>query len=191
MEFACKPYTQIPSPFPWTCVNKKWFYWSDFGKKNKRVTHKRSVFHHAGYGCDGEHHLRLDFFMELQTASNSIFLEILCFIVRFAGVASKQQISKVSLSQSKQRWSTTTVENRQGQFFRKLQKIWKKYKKWPAKGAREARPFVAKAFVLVLSRKLLQFYQKLQKSAKTASSTKGRASRGPSASLFSYFCNFW
>ena len=33
----------------------------------------------------------------------------------------------------------------------KMQKIWKKYKTWPAKGAREARPFVAGAIVCTFS----------------------------------------
>ena len=33
----------------------------------------------------------------------------------------------------------------------KLQKILKKYNKWPAKGAREARPFVAEAFFCTFS----------------------------------------
>lgn len=38
------------------------------------------------------------------------------------------------------------VENYLGHFLEKLQKIWKKYKRLPAKGAREARPFVAEAW---------------------------------------------
>ena len=37
------------------------------------------------------------------------------------------------------------MENYLGHFLEKLQKIWNKYNKLPAKGAREARPFVAEA----------------------------------------------
>ena len=43
------------------------------------------------------------------------------------------------------------VENYMGHFLEQLQKIWKKYKQLPAKGAREARPFVAEAICCTFS----------------------------------------
>ena len=58
-------------------------------------------------------------------------------------------------------WFGQAVENYLGQFLEKLQKIWKKYKKMPAKGAREARPFVAAAIVFCTFSIFLQFFQKM------------------------------
>ena len=43
------------------------------------------------------------------------------------------------------------VKNYLGHFLEKLQNIWKKYKTLPAKGAREARPFVAEAVLCTFS----------------------------------------
>ena len=52
------------------------------------------------------------------------------------------------------------VENYLGHFLEKLQKISKKYKKMPAKGAREARPFVAEAIVCTFSIFFCKFTKK-------------------------------